>query len=305
MFIPRLSQALSVLVILSSIVPQTSAQKVHNSLYFSDSHFVQKLQIVGDYISYEYTSDNGKFQRKGQVRISDLNLADTIVGGEDVFGIELKCKNRSKCLDYAWIDARVKRGEPVTRGANSMDSVPLSCRQKEECVAFLAALRTSKGDDFDPDAIDSRGSPAPILGPPSPEPESLPTPPTTPAKAAKTQLAGTRIYFKNSCGQQIHVAITYQFDDEWLTGGWWNVDPGKTAKSVYTTNPNVYFYANRDDGFQWDGRMEKDSFVTYTVPNKFTMSTQFPLSGGTRRIFFHRTAPERNTSWTMEFTCPE
>ena len=50
---------------------------------------------------------------------------------------------------------------------------------------------------------------------------------------------------------------------------------------------------------------EEDAFTAYTVPTKFTMSTQFPISGGTQRRFFHRTIPDRNTTWTMEFTCPK
>ena len=40
-----------------------------------------------------------------------------------------------------------------------------------------------------------------------------------PAKASNIQLPGTRIYVKNSCGVKIYVAIAYQFDGEWLTGG--------------------------------------------------------------------------------------
>jgi uncharacterized membrane protein len=126
-----------------------------------------------------------------------------------------------------------------------------------------------------------------------------------PAKASNIQLPGTRIYVKNSCGMKIYVAVAYQFDGEWLTGGWWNVDPGQTATTVYTTNQNVYLYANRDDGFSWNGEKEEDAFTGYTVPTKFTMSTEFPISGGTQRSFFHRTIPDRNTAWTMEFTCPE
>src|SRR5262249_34028300 len=126
-----------------------------------------------------------------------------------------------------------------------------------------------------------------------------------PAKASNIQLPGTRIYLKNSCGMKIYVAIAYQFDGEWLTGGWWNVDPGQTATTVYTTNQNIYLYANRDDGLSWNGEKEEDAFTGYTVPTKFTMSTQFPISGGTQRSFFHRTIPDRNTTWTMEFTCPE
>ncbi len=127
----------------------------------------------------------------------------------------------------------------------------------------------------------------------------------TPAKASNIQLPGTRIYLKNSCDVKIYVAVTYQFDGEWLTGGWWKVDPGQTATSVYATNQNVYFYANRDDGFQWNGEKEEDAFTGYTVPTKFTMSTEFPILGSTRRSFFHRAIPDRNTTWSMEFTCPE
>jgi uncharacterized membrane protein len=116
---------------------------------------------------------------------------------------------------------------------------------------------------------------------------------------------GTRIYLKNTCDKKIHVAITYQFDGEWLTGGWWNVDPGQTAASAYTTNQNVYFYANSDDGAQWNGGNEKDTFTGYTVPTRFTMATDFPFSGGTQRTFFHRTIPDRSTNWTMEYACPQ
>ncbi len=143
---------------------------------------MQRLQVEGDYIIYQYTSDNGQVQRKGQVRISDLNLDDaTVGGGSDIFGVDLRCKNGSKCLDYSWVDARVSTGDPVIRGTNSANTIPLSCAEKEYCAAFLAALRNIKGDDFDAKMMDAGGSPAPaaILKPPLPQPELVPAPSTT------------------------------------------------------------------------------------------------------------------------------
>src|SRR5262249_13267941 len=111
--------------------------------------------------------------------ISDLDLEDlTVGGGSDVFGVDLRCKNGSKCLDYSWVDARVRTGDPFIRGTNSANNIPLSWLQKDDCGAFLAALRNIKGDDFDAKMMDSSGAPvpAPILKPPLPQRE--PVPPT-------------------------------------------------------------------------------------------------------------------------------
>jgi hypothetical protein len=163
---------------LCSTRAQTSPQGVHNSLYFSDGHSVQRLQVEGAYIIYQYASENGQVQRKGQVRISDLDLVDvTVGGGSDVFGVDLRCKNGSKCLDYSWVDARVRTGDPVIRGTNSANSIPLSCKEKEDCTAFLAALRNIKGDDY-VKMTDSNGTSVPEVMLKAPLPLPAPTPPT-------------------------------------------------------------------------------------------------------------------------------
>lgn len=124
-----------------------------------------------------------------------------------------------------------------------------------------------------------------------------------PAKKPNMPLSGTRLYLKNSCSKKIYVALTYHFDGDWLTSGWWNVDPGQTTTSVFTTNQNVYLYAYSDDGVQWDGGKDPEAFSGYTVGTKFTMATDFPFSGGTPRMFFHRTIPAGSTNWTTEFSC--
>lgn len=64
------------------------------------------------------------------------------------------------------------------------------------------------------------------------------------------------ISFKNDCHFRIRTAIHYRdLSGNWVTNGWWTLNPGQTALVVYTTNQIYYIYAEptgRGD-FDWEG----------------------------------------------------
>src|SRR5215468_7227203 len=105
----KLWKAIRILLLILCSTTRTAAQESRASLTFRNGYRLQTLQIKDGYIWYRYAEDGGRLQRKGQARISDLNLADaTVGGGPDVFSAELKCKDGLKCLSYTWVDTRVE-----------------------------------------------------------------------------------------------------------------------------------------------------------------------------------------------------
>ena len=84
--------------------------------------------------------------------------------------------------------------------------------------------------------------------------------------ASKAQL-----YFKNSSSSPVNVAYAMQSnakgDESWSSYGWYSVDPyqTKSISSAVGLNPNVYWYAESQDGkYVWNGE-NRDGSVSFLV----------------------------------------
>ena len=67
------------------------------------------------------------------------------------------------------------------------------------------------------------------------------------------------VHFRSSHPTPVRVALT-RYDPElrpeegqWVTEGWWALDPGQQAYACTTDNPYICYYAESDDGSIWAG----------------------------------------------------
>lgn len=102
-----------------------------------------------------------------------------------------------------------------------------------------------------------------------------------------------RVYFKNKCNRKIQTAINYKnLDGEWVTEGWWSLEPGESAFVAKTRNTVFYTYAEsiapRAERVFWSGddlyRSIRGSQNTYGFRKKKITTQEW----GT---------------WTQNFTC--
>lgn len=57
-----------------------------------------------------------------------------------------------------------------------------------------------------------------------------------------------RIHFRNDCNRSVYVAIRYMsLNGNWVTGGWWHLEPGESNYVADTRNTIYYYYAESDD----------------------------------------------------------
>lgn len=72
-----------------------------------------------------------------------------------------------------------------------------------------------------------------------------------------------RLEFKNKCDEDISVALYYMEGDEWVTDGWWTIEPGETAYLADTRNRIYYYYASSRN-HEWSG-----SYYQYLKGEKY------------------------------------
>jgi len=102
-----------------------------------------------------------------------------------------------------------------------------------------------------------------------------------------------RIYFKNNCARTIWTALHYKnLDGQWVTDGWWKLQPGGSAFVAKTRNINLYIYAESDDPAEsrlyWQG-----SDLHKSVRNSEQVYG-----------FIHKTITTQDWgTWTESFTC--
>ncbi|MCB0634071.1 MAG: DUF1036 domain-containing protein [Saprospiraceae bacterium] len=116
------------------------------------------------------------------------------------------------------------------------------------------------------------------------------------------------VNLKNNCNEKIYVAVSYQDNsDNWITSGWWTVDPYSSTKTnIRTSNPHLYFYANSDDGGEWTGEGDADAVTKKITSDKFTSrnnSGVYMWNKNVRNeVFFHRESDNYGV-YTQWFTC--
>jgi len=83
-------------------------------------------------------------------------------------------------------------------------------------------------------------------------------------EAAKADLK-----FCNKTDKKVWVAIGYKSKDEWVSEGWWAIDPG-SCKTTYkdSLEARYYYYYAEDDA---DGRWSDDHYIFCTSDKEFTI----------------------------------
>ena len=71
---------------------------------------------------------------------------------------------------------------------------------------------------------------------------------------------GTGVYFQNSYGKTVWVAVEYGNSGcnlpgigNWENVGWYRLDPGQSRRLFTTTSRYAYWYADAADGASWSG----------------------------------------------------
>lgn len=117
-----------------------------------------------------------------------------------------------------------------------------------------------------------------------------------------------KIELHNACKFKIAVAVHYRdLDDEWITRGWWNVEPGETTTTdAMTRNAYVYFFAeNQSEGRSWNGDGDEHALELKTVDNRFDHLRDDPWVYDQPRTvsFFRRHTGEEWTDHVETFEC--
>lgn len=76
-----------------------------------------------------------------------------------------------------------------------------------------------------------------------------------PAVSRAEWLQGQAIYARNNTSRPIWVAAKYMSpgSQNFVTDGFWKIDPGQCVLLVYNSNRWIYFYARNDAGETWQG----------------------------------------------------
>lgn len=117
----------------------------------------------------------------------------------------------------------------------------------------------------------------------------------TPNRAFSQSSGGNNfaVVFLNACNRRIQTAIHYRdLRGNWVTNGWWTLEPGRTALVGYTTNRIFYMYA--------------ESIAPVSSRIFWNGSARFDYIRGSSNTYGFR---ERNMNmntwgtWTERFTC--
>jgi uncharacterized membrane protein len=116
------------------------------------------------------------------------------------------------------------------------------------------------------------------------------------------------IALHNECSFNVAVALHYRdLDDQWVTRGWWTIEPGKTVETdAMTRNSVLFFYAeNEAEGWRWDGEGQAEAIELPVVNAKFDHLTTeaFPHPEPTRVRFYERRTGQSFVNHVERFAC--
>jgi len=105
----------------------------------------------------------------------------------------------------------------------------------------------------------------------------------------------------NKSDSSVSAAFGYKQDGDWVSEGWWNIEPGKCA-TVYSkdlTEQYYYFYAESDDDSgNWSGKV---NFCT--IQKEFTIVGNTNCKGrGYGVKGFREVDVGDSSSWTSDLT---
>ncbi|MDR1043600.1 MAG: DUF1036 domain-containing protein [Candidatus Adiutrix sp.] len=97
----------------------------------------------------------------------------------------------------------------------------------------------------------------------------------------------------NNTSSRAYVCFKYhdQISGEWLTRGWWMVEPKSARKHrLNTDDPNISYYAYNRQGRSWGGREgAADSFTQHVVLENFFVKKNYKPRGKTHRMAVFKT----------------
>ncbi len=116
------------------------------------------------------------------------------------------------------------------------------------------------------------------------------------------------VNLQNKCNEKIFVAVNYRDDSgDWITEGWWSVDPYSTTKTnIETTNSNLYFYADSNEGTEWSGVGKSGAITKRVSSDAFESRNNNGVYVWDKNVrnetFFHRVVNGYGV-YTQSFSC--
>lgn len=109
-------------------------------------------------------------------------------------------------------------------------------------------------------------------------------------------LAKMTVKVTNKTSRKISLAMNYkdEVSDEWVTRGWWSVEPlSKSDITLNTNNSIAYFYGSAGKAW-WGGKKGKDGAIVKTVVgDKFLVKDKNKPTGKNQRaVVFKKMSAE-------------
>lgn len=108
----------------------------------------------------------------------------------------------------------------------------------------------------------------------------------------------------NMTDSRVGVAVGYRDDSDWLTEGWWNVDPRACETLIEGVLGSRFYYVyavDYDRGGSWGGRS-----MLCTSDREFTIrGVDDCLARGFDRNGFFEVDTGQQLTWTIQLTDPE
>ena len=105
--------------------------------------------------------------------------------------------------------------------------------------------------------------------------------------------------FCNGTASRVGVAIGYKDDDEWVTEGWWNIEPGDCRSVLVGPLASRYYYVHAvdyDQGGEWNGEaLMCTRNTSFTIRGVGRCEQRGYTSSG-----FYEVDTEENPSFTVQ-----
>lgn len=108
-------------------------------------------------------------------------------------------------------------------------------------------------------------------------------------KKAPARQEPIKLKFENNCHEKASVLLYYMKDGQWVSEGWWYVDPGATLYIANTTNRIFYLHA-RSASFRWQG----EHYFTFNGTSYGYIKVEIQSGVGT---YIHELTCSSGVSW--------
>jgi hypothetical protein len=121
-----------------------------------------------------------------------------------------------------------------------------------------------------------------------------------------SEIPGYRLIATNRCGGIISMAYRVRdYTGQWVTRGWFNINPGQT-RTLYmpTTNTTFYYYGRRNDGSTtWSGQGKPGAIYRWVRRRAFLHSSGVLTGERARRVWFRRRVVPSSGAYRLNMTC--